>query len=48
MHFSSTSLAPALFGLALLPLAAAVADDQHHQPEAARLLRSDEHVAGAP
>jgi hypothetical protein len=34
MHFSSKSLAPALFGLALLPLAAAVADDQHHQPEA--------------
>jgi len=35
MRLSPKSLATALFGLALMPFAAAVADDQHHQPEAA-------------
>ena len=35
MRLSPKSLATALFGLALVPFAAAVADEQHHQPEAA-------------
>src|SRR5215468_2374233 len=35
MHLSPKVLAPALLGLALMPLAAAVAEDQHHQPDSA-------------
>ncbi|MGH8630357.1 MAG: Spy/CpxP family protein refolding chaperone [Burkholderiales bacterium] len=44
MNFSTKTLVAALFGLALLPVAGARAQDQHHEPDAATAAPS----AGTP